>query len=69
MTADATRETGDARAARAARAARLKAALRDNLRRRKLQARGRAAAAGPEDEARLNEAAVPPEAGDPAGRD
>ena len=28
-----------------------------------------AAAAGPEDEARLNEAAVPPEAGDPAGRD
>jgi hypothetical protein len=66
MTDDATKEARDAKAARAAR---LKAALRDNLRRRKLQARGRAAAAGPEDEARLNEAAVPPEAADPAGRD
>jgi hypothetical protein len=56
MTDDATRETRDAKAARAAR---LKAALRDNLRRRKLQARGRAAAT-PEDEARLREASVPP---------
>lgn len=56
MTDDATRETRDAKAARAAR---LKAALRDNLRRRKLQARGRAAAT-PEDEARLREAAAPP---------
>lgn len=66
MTDDVTKETGDARTARAAR---LKAALRDNLRRRKLQARGRAAAASPEEEARLCEAAVPPEAVDPAGRD
>lgn len=65
MTDDATREAGDAKAARAAR---LKAALRDNLRRRKLQARGRAAA-GHEDEARLHEATVPAEAADPAGRD
>lgn len=65
MTDDATREAGDAKAARAAR---LKAALRDNLRRRKLQARGRAAAA-PEDEARLREAALPPEVPDPAGRE
>lgn len=56
MTDDATRETRDAKAARAAR---LKAALRDNLRRRKLQARGRAAAP-PEDEIRLREAALPP---------
>jgi hypothetical protein len=56
MTDDATRETRDAKAARAAR---LKAALRDNLRRRKLQARGRAAAT-PEDEIRLREAALPP---------
>jgi hypothetical protein len=56
MTDDATRETRDAKAARAAR---LKAALRDNLRRRKLQARGRAAAT-PEDEVRLREAALPP---------
>jgi len=56
MTDDATRETRDLKAARAAR---LKAALRDNLRRRKLQARGRAAAT-PEDEVRLREAAVPP---------
>jgi hypothetical protein len=56
MTDDATRETRDLKAARAAR---LKAALRDNLRRRKLQARGRAAAT-PEDEVRLREAALPP---------
>jgi hypothetical protein len=64
MTDDATREAGDVKAARAER---LKAALRDNLRRRKLQARGRAAS--PEDEARLREAAMPPEATGPAARD
>ena len=56
MTDDAAKEAHDAKTARAAR---LKAALRDNLRRRKLQARGRAAAT-PEDEVRLREAAVPP---------
>jgi len=42
MTDDATKEARDAKAARAAR---LRAALRDNLGRRKQQARGRAAAA------------------------
>jgi hypothetical protein len=66
-----TKDTGNKeRDAKSARDARLKAALRDNLKRRKLQARGRAGTAivTPEDDARAR-GETPDAAANPRDRD
>lgn len=66
-----TNDTGDKEHdAKSARDARLKAALRDNLKRRKSQARGRAEASivTPEDDARVRDR-IPAAAPNPRDRD